>query len=153
VAAPVVLAVALTGALAAGCSSGDVGDPGALGTAAPNVSLSPNTKPPTINVPGLGNVDLGDVDTNAALPANFPLPPGAKVTHQARVGSTITATLSGVTAEQAAAYYRTALPAAGYKITTDRSSSGTLVMIFSGSADSGTIASDGGTVAIILNGH
>jgi hypothetical protein len=53
------------------------------------------------------------------VPADFPVPPGAGVQVGTTTGKTSTVTLSGVSSDRVAAFYRSALPPAGYRITSD----------------------------------
>jgi hypothetical protein len=90
-----------------------VATPG-LPTALPTGLPSLPTALPSLSLPGLGDV-----------PAGFPIPPGAK-SEVTTVAGGKTLRLSGVSVDQAFAFYRDALPKAGYKILSDEPGNGVL---------------------------
>lgn len=117
-----VAAAAVALALVAGCggSSSD-------GSAVPQATLPTGlptglpTDLPTDLPTALSSL-ASQIPDIAKVPENFPIPPGAEK-DVTEVGGGETLTLTGVSAEDAFAYYRTALPKAGYEITSDNATS------------------------------
>jgi hypothetical protein len=58
-------------------------------------------------------------ETASEVMASFPIPPGATVVARNPDGDGVNIVLTSVTAEKATAFYRQALPGAGYNITRD----------------------------------
>ncbi|WP_261562616.1 hypothetical protein [Frankia tisae] len=163
-----VAGLALTGfvGLTAGCGSdgGDVPGPSAsasLPTALP--SGLPTALPSSLStsIPGVGKADA--VTGAAALhgtnvPADFPVPPGATVKVGTTTGKSSTVTLSGVSSDRVAAFYRTALPQAGYRITSDVGIPGVArALAFDGHSVTGSIGAAGlgqsNAIAIVFTKH
>ncbi|MCM3883468.1 hypothetical protein [Frankia sp. R82] len=136
----IVAGIALVGmaALASGCNSGgsdgvdgsapspsastQLGLPTALPTSL--ASRLPTALPSSVgaSIPGVGRLDA--VTGAGALhgtnvPADFPVPPNAKAKVGTSAGATSTVALTGVPTEEMVTFYRRALPAAGYTITSD----------------------------------
>ncbi len=111
-------------ALAAACggdSTQDVGLPPATAGAPTSLPASlptgiPTALPSGLSLPGVGGADV---------PKDFPIPPGA-TSGVTAVGGTHALSLTGVPTDEAFAFYREALPKAGYKIVTDSTGSGSL---------------------------
>ncbi|MCK9897852.1 hypothetical protein [Frankia sp. AgB32] len=99
------------------------------------------------SLPGVGRIDGAtgaDALKGTNVPADFPIPPGAKVKVGASIGSASTVTLTGVTPASTADFYRSALPSAGYKITSDAPAGATAHAIaFTGHGVTGGIGSGG----------
>ncbi len=151
------LALAGVVGLTAGC--GPDGSDGAT-TPGPSASLPsslasalptglPTSLPTALStsLPGVGRIDGAtgaDALKGTNVPADFPIPPGAKVKLGASLAGTSTVTLTGLTPDAIAAFYRTALPAAGYKITSDTAGGATAhVLAFSGHGVTGGIGTAG----------
>ncbi len=141
------LAVLLLGA----CSA-SVGTDGATGSVSPSgLPTSLPTGLPTalpsisVSLPGGGDVATGSDALKAAnIPADFPIPPGVKVETGTSRNNESTVTLTGVSDSAVAAFYRTALPAAGYTITSDNQISGLVASLgFEGHGLTGTIGAAG----------
>lgn len=111
---------------------------------------------PTVTITGLpgGGTGTGTaaVPTGgaAALPPGFPLPPGAKVTRSADDGGEIAATLTVPDPAAATSFWKSALPRAGYTVTSDQSVAGFGEIRFSGHGCVGNsqLALQGATVAL-----
>ncbi|THJ74318.1 hypothetical protein [Candidatus Frankia alpina] len=171
-----VAGLALTGfvGLTAGCGSDgvDLPDPSAsasLPTALPTALPSglptalPTALPSSLStsIPGVGKVD--SVTGAAALrgtnvPTDFPVPPGAAVKVGTTTGKSSTVTLSGVSSDRVAAFYRTALPRAGYRITSDVGIPGVArALAFDGHSVTGSIGAAGlgqsNAIAIVFTKH
>lgn len=153
--------------LSAGCNSDgtDLPTPSASITLPTGLPTSLPTSLPTglptslpTSIPGVGKIGAAtgaDALKGTNVPADFPVPPGAKVEVGATLGGTSTVTLTGVSAEQTASFYRSALPTAGYKITGDTPAGAAHALSFTGHGISGAIGTAGigrsdGT-AIIFN--
>ncbi|CAO5181521.1 PT repeat protein [Frankia sp. AiPs1] len=171
----VVAGVALAGlaALTSGCGSSgsdggspatpgaSVGLPTALPTSLPSLPTGlPTSLPSSVgaSIPGVGRIDAA-TGANALrgtnVPADFPVPPSAKVRVGTTTGKTSTVTLTGVSSDQVTSFYRGALPAAGYTITSDAGIGGVARTIgFTGHGVRGSISSAGyggtGGVAILF---
>ncbi len=141
------MAVLLLGAcsesVGTGGTTGSVGPSGlpasvptGLPTALPSVSVS---------LPGGGQVATGSDALKAAnVPADFPIPPGAKVEAGTSRNNESVVTLTGVSDSAVATFYRQALPAAGYTITNDNQISGLVASIgFEGHGLIGSIGAAG----------
>ncbi|WP_322747652.1 MULTISPECIES: hypothetical protein [unclassified Frankia] len=88
--------------------------------------------------------DGADALKEPNVPAGFPIPPGAKVNGGTAGTSQSTVALTGVSDTAVAKFYRTALPAAGYTITSDNQIPGlATAMGFSGHGVTGTIDAAG----------
>jgi hypothetical protein len=94
-------------------TSSSVATPAGLPTSLP--TGLPTALPSSLSLPGLG----------ADVPAGFPIPPGAK-SEVTTVAGGKTLRLSGVSVDRAFAFYRDALPKAGYKIVSDEPGNGAL---------------------------
>ncbi|ONH38059.1 hypothetical protein BL254_01070 [Protofrankia sp. BMG5.30] len=110
--------------------------PTGLPTALPSISAS---------LPGGGQVATGrDALKAANVPEDFPIPPGAEVEAGTSRNNESVLTLSGVSDNAVATFYRQALPAAGYTITSDNQIAGLAASIaFEGHGLSGTIGTAG----------
>jgi hypothetical protein len=101
------------------------GESGDGGVAAPSVSATgsiglPTSLPsglPTSLPTGLPTGLLPSI-SGTNIPKDFPIPPGAKAEVRS-VGGKDALSLTGVSADDALAFYRRALPGAGYKIVSD----------------------------------
>jgi hypothetical protein len=136
------IALALLGA----CSSSGDGTSAATPSSTTLPSGFPTAVPTgTVTLPGGGNVVSGNGALNGAnVPKNFPIPPGAKVEGGSTTGKESTLTLTGVDGDAAAKFYRSALPGAGYKITSDNHIPGLATAIgFEGNGVAGHIGAAG----------
>lgn len=133
-------------------TTGDTGrsTPGGVGVS--TISI------PSITIPGLpggssSSVRAGTGSSKGSLPAGFPLPPGATVQNVVKDGAEIAATVVVPDAVQAFAFWKTALPAAGYSVRSTDSSGGLYEIRFGGHGFDGDtqIAITGAQVAIQLN--
>ena len=162
--------VLLTSLLAAGCGvsvSTDDGDPSAspsaATTTAPGGSAAAGTSPadgipvPTVSISGLpgdggGTGTAAATATNSAgrLPAGFPLPPGSSVGRVVDDGGEIAATLTVPDPAAAATFWKSALPTAGYTVTSAQTAGGFGEIRFSGHGCGGDsqLALQGTTVAL-----
>ncbi|SNQ46663.1 PT repeat protein [Frankia canadensis] len=153
------LALAGLAGLTAGCGSdgtdlpttGATSLPSGLPTALPTglPTALPTGLPTGLpsSIPGVGRIGAAtgaDALKGTNVPADFPIPPGAKVKVGTTTGRTSTVTLTGVDGDKAAAFYRTALPQAGYRITQDVGVGGVArAMSFTGHGITGSIGSAG----------
>ncbi len=88
--------------------------------------------------------DGADALKEPNVPAGFPIPPGAKVNGGTAGTSQSTVALTGVSDTAVTNFYRTALPAAGYTITSDNQIPGlATAMGFRGHGVTGTIDAAG----------
>ncbi|CUU58676.1 hypothetical protein Ga0074812_12152 [Parafrankia irregularis] len=119
-----------------------------LPTALPTglASLLPSGIPTGVptSLPGVGTVDTAtgaDALKGTNVPSGFPVPPKATVEVGATAGSHSTVTMRGVDQDEVRTFYRQALPAAGYEITSDTEVRGIAnTMAFKGHGVTGTIA-------------
>ncbi|ABW10298.1 conserved hypothetical protein [Parafrankia sp. EAN1pec] len=99
------------------------------------------------SLPGVGRVDTAtgaEALRGTNIPPDFPIPPGATVKVGTTTGSRSTFTMEGVDSDAARAFYRQALPAAGYEITRDVGVAGIASSIeFRGKGVTGTIGAAG----------
>jgi hypothetical protein len=100
----------------AACSAGVTQATPATSTTAVSKPASSPTPSHTASPAAAG----GTVSLGGSL-GNFPLPPGAKVLENATYGNKITLILSSVPPAQVSSFYTSALPHAGYKITSNSS--------------------------------
>lgn len=137
---------------ASGCSAGitSTGQPSASTATSPAgaAGASPSAGVdvpglPTSGVPGLpstlpgggtGSGPTGGTGTvaGASLPAGFPLPPGATATRVSDDGAEIAATVDVPDAGRAFAFWKSALPAAGYQVSSAQGAAGLFEIRFSG---------------------
>lgn len=111
---------------------------------------------PTVTISGLPGGGTGSgtaavpTGATAALPPGFPLPPGATVTRSVDDGGEIAATLTVADPATATSFWKSALPRAGYTITSDESVGGLGEIRFSGHGCVGNsqLALQGTTVAL-----
>ncbi|WP_445548615.1 hypothetical protein [Frankia sp. CiP1_Cm_nod2] len=124
--------------------SGSVSLPGGLPTSLPT-GLPTALPSISASLPGGGQVATGrDALKAANVPADFPIPPGAEVGAGTSRNNESVLTLSGVSDNAVAAFYRQALPAAGYTITSDNQIAGLAASIaFEGHGLKGTIGTAG----------
>lgn len=106
----------------AGCGADiDVGDPAptaGVTTAAPTSTAAPTTAP-TTEAPTTETTTPAattGTDPAGALPAAFPLPPGASVSRVVTEAGEISATIAVPDGKQAYAFWTVALPGAGYTV-------------------------------------
>jgi hypothetical protein len=115
----VVAAGLLAGALLlAGCES----DGGTAATASPGAAATTAAAPTAARTPSRAAGALTSPPAPAAgepglLPAGFPVPPGTKVGPVAVEGGEISATLTVTDGKTGYVFWRSRLPAAGYRIT------------------------------------
>ncbi|MCK9901059.1 hypothetical protein CC117_06240 [Parafrankia colletiae] len=99
------------------------------------------------SLPGVGRVDTAtgaDALKGTNIPPGFPVPPGATVKVGATGGSRSTVTMQGVSSDAVRTFYRQALPAAGYEITSDVGVPGVASSLgFRGNGVTGTIGAAG----------
>jgi hypothetical protein len=155
----------VAGVILTGCSAKiSTDDADASSSAAAPSSAAPSSDPattpggipiPTVSISGLpgGGSGTGTATVptgGAALPPGFPLPPGAKVTRSADDGGEIAATLTVPDPAAATSFWKSALPRAGYTITSDESVGGFGEIRFSGHGCGGNsqLALQGATVAL-----
>jgi hypothetical protein len=70
---------------------------------------------------------------------NFPLPPGAKVAENVATGGKIIFFFGSVTPARVASFYASALPRAGYKVTSNTSIAGDAAIMFTGHGYKGAL--------------
>ncbi|WP_018634601.1 hypothetical protein [Parafrankia elaeagni] len=99
------------------------------------------------SLPGVGRIDTAtgaDALKGTNIPPGFPVPPGATVEVGATGGSHSTVTMRGVSSDAVRTFYRQALPAAGYEITSDVGVPGVASSLgFRGNGVTGTIGAAG----------
>ena len=119
--------------LSAGCGADiDVRDPDATATTqAPATTAAPTTAA-TTPAPTTGTSSGTGSGPAGALPATFPLPPGATVQRVVTDTTQISATVTVPDGRQAYAYWNRALPAAGYTVGQGELVGGIGVLPFSG---------------------
>ncbi|WP_091383987.1 hypothetical protein [Actinokineospora alba] len=106
-----------------------------VATGAPAPSSVPAAEPePPLSYPALPK----------GAPKDFPVPSGAKVS---AVGADGSFSVTGEGAEKVLAFYRKALPDAGYKITSDEPTA----VGFEGAAGKGKVAVDGDHVTVTIS--
>ncbi|WP_163550878.1 hypothetical protein [Candidatus Frankia nodulisporulans] len=133
----VVAGLALVGLAGLISACGPDGSSGSDATTTPSVSATPTLRLPSglpsrlptslptsvgASVPGIGRLGAvtgADALRGTNVPADFPVPPGAKARVGTTTGGTSTVTLTGVASDSMVTFYRGALPAAGYTITSD----------------------------------
>ncbi|ONH60188.1 hypothetical protein CcI49_12400 [Frankia sp. CcI49] len=77
------------------------------------------------------------------VPADFPIPPGATVTVSEAKATDATIRLEGIAPAAAVAYYRAALPGAGYKFFQEAGSEGRTKVTFTGRSQSVQVLAGG----------
>jgi hypothetical protein len=123
-----------TAALATALCLGGIGltaCSGGIITPGPTRSPGPSSAPssaPAAPLPGGGatpsvSVSNGKVTVGGSL-GSFPIPPGAEVLENVANGHTIDLVLGSVTASRVSSFYASALPRAGYTVTSNTSASG-----------------------------
>lgn len=76
----------------------------------------------------------------SGVPGGFPVPAGAKVAENVSTSSGIGVMFSKVTPAKVESFYTQALPRAGYRITSNQSFSGIMIMQFTGHGYKGTVS-------------
>ena len=174
----VVAALLAAGVLAlTACSGGTVTTGSAPTSSAPAGSTAPTSAAPTsaaptssgpgsgVAVPGVPGFPTDLVPTlftsppggaaGSALPADFPVPPGASVLGGADAGNEIAAQLRVASATSAFDFYLTALPAAGYTVvSSDRGAlpaAGEIRVAGHGFGGNSQLAFSGSTVTVQLD--
>lgn len=129
----IVAGLALVGLAGLTSACGPDGSSGSEATTTPSVGATPTLRLPSglptslptsvgASVPGIGRLGAvtgADALRGTNVPADFPVPPGAKARVGTTTGGTSTVTLTGVASDSMVTFYRGALPAAGYTITSD----------------------------------
>lgn len=144
-----------------GCSGAQEAPPLAAGTseattaADTSAATSSGTEAPPPPPPNGAPVTTTEVPAlpPPAMPQDFPVPPGGKVTDASRNGQ-LSMLVSGVLPEKALGYYRTSLPTVGYQIVrenTSKLSGDEVVSIdFAGKGYTGTVSIDDGQVDVVV---
>lgn len=144
------VAVALLAALAvAACSGEDVPEVPDVPTALPELPSDLPTALPEL--PSALPTDL-PLDTNAQLPAGFPVPPGATVGEVVQIGEQTSATIAVPSAQEAYDFYLDALPGAGYTVDSSQFAAGAGgITISGGGLQDGQLGFVGDSVAVQLD--
>lgn len=138
-AAPLLAALTITA-----CSGSDVPD-------VPDIPDVPSIEAPDLSLPSELPTEL-PVDTNAELPAGFPVPPGATVGTIIDTGGRLAGTIRTTAAQEAYDFYVGALPAAGYTVGSANLAAGVGAITFSGAElEDGQLAFTGNSIAVQLD--
>lgn len=128
--------------LLAGCGAADVSDPGPSRSTSASASA---TAEPSIPTDGLTLRELGF--TNGPVDA-FSVPASSLITDKVDQPNAVTVVMSAPDTPTLAAYYRTALPAAGFTVTADDRANGT--MTFAGHGWTGVLTGSDTASAVAL---
>jgi hypothetical protein len=162
-AASLAAAACLTGLSLAACSAGltsvsppstSSAAPAAPTSGAPPASSASAASAPSTASTGTGVTGPGSTVTVGGSVGTFPIPPGAQVVESGTSSNQIEIVLSGVTPSALDSFYTSALPAAGYTITSNDQGTalglGNAGINFTGHGYKGDIGDLNGTIGITL---